>query len=133
MSNVVNGLLLTFAVVSWLKMVENAETVTSWVVLFSTYTIYTFSNKKFTVTSYFYIWTYLGSQSKILDKKTLDASWICVSSLRSLVSSFIFFNSILYSISPLSANPKKWSNTLKQFGGSCVWIIVGLAFKGLVC
>ena len=32
--------------------------------LFFPYTIYTFSNKKFTVTRYLYIWTCLGSQSK---------------------------------------------------------------------
>ena len=31
---------------------------------FLTYTIYTFSNKKFTVIRYLYIWTYLGSQLK---------------------------------------------------------------------
>ena len=31
-------------------------------------------------------------------------------------------------VNPLSANPTKWSNTLKQFVG-----IVGLALKGLKC
>ena len=42
--------------------------------VFSTYAIYTFSNKKFTVTRYLYIGTYLESQSKshykIVDRTT---------------------------------------------------------------
>ena len=37
-------------------------------IFFSIYIIYTFSNKKFTVGRYLYIWMYLGSQSKIIYK-----------------------------------------------------------------
>ena len=41
------------------------------------------------------------------------------------------------SINPLNANPTKWSLTLKQFVGSCGWIVsvfehfVGFVLKGL--
>ena len=38
------------------------------------------------------------------------------------------------SINPLSANPTKWSNTVKQFVGNCLSVFdhfVKLALKGL--
>ena len=45
---------------------------------------------------------------------------------------------IIFSLKPLSANPTKWSNTLKQFVGkmaaNCLSVFnhfVGLALKGL--
>ena len=50
---------------------------------------------------------------------------------------FVALNRVI--ISPLSANPTKWSNTLKEFVGklptNCLSVFdhfVGLAFKGLV-
>ena len=44
---------------------------------FPAYTIYTFPNKKFTTTRYFYIWTYLGSQSKC-HYKVVDRTTECM-------------------------------------------------------
>ena len=44
---------------------------------------------------------------------------------------------VLKCLNPLSANPTKWLNTLKQFAGCCqriVWMFdhfMGLALKGL--
>ena len=53
----------------------------------------------------------------------------------------LHYHSIKYNYSnPLSANPTKWSNTLKQFVGksrrNCLRVLghfVGLALKGLIC
>ena len=36
---------------------------------------------------------------------------------------------IIIQINPLSSNPTKWSNTLKQFVGNSRWALKGLNFK----
>ena len=54
------------------------------------------------------------------------------------LTSVFFFRNLLFYLNPLSANPTKWSKTLKQFVGNFPTIcfsvfdhFVGLALKGL--
>ena len=51
-----------------------------------------------------------------------------------MIPSFTRSKVVLRNLNPLSANPTKWSNTLKQFVGklptSYLSVFVGLAFKG---
>ena len=77
--------------------------------------------------SYVISWRYLRKDFTILNKMlpNIDANWFCGTCLQ-------------YSLNPLSANPTKWSNTLKQFVGNlptnCLSVFdhfVELALKGL--
>ena len=72
------------------------------------------------------------SNSKTLLLFLFDWFWICLYRLDLLMLVAVYFN-------PLSANPTKWSNTLKQFVGNlsinCLSVLdhfVGLALKGLM-
>ena len=51
-----------------------------------------------------------------------------------MIPSFTRSKVVLRNLNPLSANPTKWSNTLKQFVGKLptnyLNVFVGLAFKG---
>ena len=76
----------------------------------------------------------------VISRKTFTSrsNFICHS--HELVHPFDFITSYILSINPLSANPTKWSNTLKQFVGklptNCLSKsdhFVGLTYKGLNC
>ena len=65
---------------------------------------------------------------------SLFVRWYVVHSKNVIVSFEVYYNWF----NPLSANPTKWSNTLKQFAGklatNCLSVFddfLGLAFKGL--
>ena len=87
------------------------------------------------------IWCTLGN-SKVILALLLTSFQNQLTTALGYIQWQIYFwcwnNHLWASINPLSANPTKWSNTLKQFAGklltNCLSVFdhfVGLAFKGL--